>query len=74
MPWTDDNAHDPGITTLELLAYAITALGAANAVSRRVRQQPCGWPCAALLTAGAAGVAGTMLLRRAQRAPQDNSA
>ncbi len=25
--WTDDNAHDPGITILEMLAYAITDLG-----------------------------------------------
>ena len=25
--WTDDNAHDPGITILELLSYAITDLG-----------------------------------------------
>lgn len=25
--WTDHNIHDPGITTLELLAYAITDLG-----------------------------------------------
>ena len=25
--WTDHNLHDPGITTLELLAYAITDLG-----------------------------------------------
>lgn len=25
--WTDFNAHDPGITTLELLAYTITDLG-----------------------------------------------
>jgi hypothetical protein len=25
--WTDDNAHDPGITILEALAYAITDLG-----------------------------------------------
>lgn len=25
--WTDDNAHDPGITLLELLSYAITDLG-----------------------------------------------
>ncbi len=26
--WTDYNAHDPGITTLEVLCYAITDLGA----------------------------------------------
>ncbi|MCG2418341.1 hypothetical protein K8089_04845 [Aequorivita sp. F47161] len=26
--WTDYNAHDPGITTLEILCYAITDLGA----------------------------------------------
>ena len=25
--WTDYNAHDPGITTLEALCYAITELG-----------------------------------------------
>ena len=25
--WTDHNAHDPGITTLELLCYALTELG-----------------------------------------------
>jgi cell fate (sporulation/competence/biofilm development) regulator YmcA (YheA/YmcA/DUF963 family) len=25
--WTDENAHDPGITILEVLAYAITDLG-----------------------------------------------
>ena len=25
--WTDDNEHDPGITILEMLAYAITDLG-----------------------------------------------
>ena len=25
--WTDHNTHDPGITTLELLAYALTDLG-----------------------------------------------
>lgn len=25
--WTDDNAHDPGVTILEMLAYAITDLG-----------------------------------------------
>jgi hypothetical protein len=25
--WTDHNVHDPGITTLELLAYALTDLG-----------------------------------------------
>lgn len=25
--WTDHNTHDPGITTIELLAYAITDLG-----------------------------------------------
>src|SRR6478736_3548608 len=24
--WTDHNAHDPGITTLELLCYALTEL------------------------------------------------
>jgi hypothetical protein len=24
--WTDDNQHDPGITTLTLLAYALDAL------------------------------------------------
>ncbi len=26
--WTDYNTHDPGITILEMLAYAITELGA----------------------------------------------
>lgn len=25
--WTDYNSHDPGITTLEVLSYAITDLG-----------------------------------------------
>ena len=25
--WTDYNAHDPGVTILEILAYAITDLG-----------------------------------------------
>ena len=27
-PWTDNNAHDPGIVTLELLVYALTDLDA----------------------------------------------
>lgn len=29
VPWTDANIHDPGIVTMELLAYAITDLDAA---------------------------------------------
>jgi hypothetical protein len=30
--WTDANVHDPGITVLEVLAYALTALAVAGGV------------------------------------------
>ena len=62
MSWTDRNTHDPGITILEVLAYALTAYGATELVSRRVRGVPCGWRCAGL----AVVVAGAVALRRAR--------
>ncbi|GLC25916.1 hypothetical protein [Roseisolibacter agri] len=65
MSWTDWNAHDPGITMLELLAYGLAAFGVAELLSRRVRQVPCGRPCVALV---AAGVVVAVAARRAERA------
>jgi hypothetical protein len=36
--WTDANEHDPGVTILVVLAFALTALGAAY-VARRARRR-----------------------------------
>lgn len=66
MPWTDANAHDPGITVLEVLSYSLAALGIATLLGRRVRGVPCGWPCVGLVMVGAAGVTA---VRRAGRSP-----
>ncbi|MGE3442185.1 MAG: hypothetical protein AB7L13_06115 [Acidimicrobiia bacterium] len=33
--WTDQNTHDPGITTLEVLAYSIAATALTVVVVRR---------------------------------------
>lgn len=63
--WTDDNAHDPGVTLLQALAYAITDL--AYAARRRLHVGRCGWRCAVLAAAGAAGAAGAVLLVRRRR-------
>jgi hypothetical protein len=48
--WTDSNAHDPGITILEGIAYSIADL--TTSFGRRMRD--CGWRCALLLAAGTA--------------------
>lgn len=64
MAWTDWNAHDPGITVLEALAYGLAAFGVAELLSRRVRGVPCGRPCAVLV---AAGVAVAVAARRTER-------
>jgi len=37
--WTDYNAHDPGVTVLELLAYGIAALGVYGYLRRRRRRR-----------------------------------
>ncbi|MDF1501806.1 hypothetical protein [Roseisolibacter sp. H3M3-2] len=66
MRWTDENAHDPGITVLEALVYSLAALGFATALTRGLRRTPCGWPCAGLVVAGVAGAAA---LRRLGRRP-----
>ena len=66
MPWTDSNAHDPGMTVLEVLSYSLAALGIATLLGRRVRRAPCGWPCVGLVVAVAAGVTA---VRRAGRSP-----
>jgi hypothetical protein len=66
MPWTDSNAHDPGITVLEVLSYSLAALSIAALLGRRVRGAPCGWPCVGLVVASAAGVAA---IRRAGPRP-----
>jgi len=71
MSWTDGKTHDPGITILEVLAYALTAYGATELVSRRVRGIPCGWRCAGLV---AVGVAAAVALRRARRADATSTA
>ena len=53
--WTDSNLHDPGITVVELLVYALSDL--TYAVRDRVGRKPCGWPCALAVVAATAAVA-----------------
>lgn len=41
--WTDANAHDPGVTLLEALAFAVSALGVAASgrrIWRKLRTPP----------------------------------
>ena len=64
MTWTDPNTHDPGITTLEVLAYGLATFGIVRFASRRVVGAPCGRPCALLI---AVGVAAVVAARRAAR-------
>ena len=52
--WTDWNAHDPGVTLLELLAFGLEDL--AGGVRRRLRSGDCGWRCALLIAVSTAGV------------------
>jgi uncharacterized protein len=51
--WTDHNLHDPGITILELLCYALTDLGyrAQTPVADMLASTPDGKPAAPLYTA-----------------------
>ena len=37
--WTDANSHDPGITTLEVLAYTLIAAAGATAIVRWRRRR-----------------------------------
>ncbi len=52
MSWTDGSTHDPGVTTLEVLAYGLATFGIVRLASRRVVGAPCGRPCAVLVAAG----------------------
>ena len=61
--WTDATPHDPGVTLLEALAYAVADLS--YGVRRRLARPACGWRCLVGLTAL---VAGAILLH--QSAPK----
>ena len=58
--WTNWNSHDPGVTTLEAIAYSVADLG--YRAARGVRMRDCGWRCALTLVVGAAGA--VLLIRR----------
>ena len=63
--WTDSNTHDPGVTLLEVLAYGLADL--AFDVRDRIRTSRCGWRCALMVAAGAAGA--VLILRRREGPP-----
>jgi hypothetical protein len=66
-PWTDFEQHDPGVTVLELLVYAL--VDAAEDFGRRIRIERCGPRCTIAVAAGAASAAGAMLLAQRRRSP-----
>ena len=51
--WTDWNSHDPGVTLLEVLVYTVSDL--ATDFRTRPRRDRCGWRCAMIIAAAAAG-------------------
>ena len=64
MPWTDANAHDPGVTLLEVLAYTVTAYGVATLADPRRHRAAGPWRAAGLALAGGTGA---LALREARR-------
>jgi hypothetical protein len=63
--WTDYEQHDPGVTMLDLLVYAL--VDAAEDFGRRIRIERCGPRCTIAVAAGAASAAGAVLLARRRR-------
>jgi hypothetical protein len=70
--WTDGNAHDPGVTLLELLIYTLDDLAAG--VARRAGD-PRQWRRVLVATGAAAAAGATLALvltrRRRARRPSD---
>lgn len=65
--WTDHEPHDPGVTMLDLLVFAL--VDATEELGRRMRVARCGRRCTVAVAAGAASAAGAMLLAHRRRSP-----